>query len=296
LPFVFEYDFYEYDKIQMSTNGWLEFGIGSNGTERGLSTPDQLGPVGANENGRLASTSRPNKALGPWWEDLNADGNGRVRYTTIGTAPDRVFICQWENMRAYWDPSTTTARVNFQIRLYEDSNKIEFCYGHVQVGTFGGTDIGAAIGFKDHIGGDYHFYDISAGGAIPAGDVITDLNPLTNWPGEGTVYEITTSISGVNDPDGSIPERFALYQNYPNPFNPSTKIKFSLPKHSKVSLVIYDLLGRKVTTIVNRAYNPGTHIVEFNTSNHNLQLSSGVYIYQLVTEDFVDGKKLMLLK
>ncbi|MCK5086192.1 MAG: hypothetical protein KAQ90_01670, partial [Melioribacteraceae bacterium] len=155
LPFSFTYDNYNYNKLQMSTNGWLEFGKGSDGTERGLSLAAQLGAVGANENGRLGGTARPNKALGPWWEDLNADANGKVRYETLGEAPNRIFVCQWEDMRAYWDAGATTTRVNFQVRLYEGSNRIEFCYGDVIPGTFGGGDIGAAIGFKDHVGGDY---------------------------------------------------------------------------------------------------------------------------------------------
>ena len=292
LPFNFIYNGFEYDKLQISTNGWVEFGTGTDGTERGLSTSSQIGNIGANENGRLASISRPNKALGPWWEDLNADGNGNVRYTSEGNSPNRVFIIQWQNLRAYWNSSTTTTRVNFQVRLYEGSNKIEFCYGHVVRGTFGGQDIGAMIGFKDYIGGDYHFYDIAAGGAIPAADVITDLSPLTDWPGEDSAYIIQTLITDVKDKIVSTPNNFKLFQNYPNPFNPSTTIKYRLKSASNVQLIVYDILGQQVATLVNQNQKAGYHTVQFDASN----LASGTYIYKITAGEFDAVKKLLLIK
>ncbi|MCK5455748.1 MAG: hypothetical protein KAI45_01400, partial [Melioribacteraceae bacterium] len=217
LPFEFGFDDYEYNQVQLSTNGWLEFGAGVLGSERGISNSEQIGSIGANENGRMAGTAHPTKALGPWWEDLNADENGRVRYLTLGGSPNRIFVCQWEHMRAYWDAGSTTTRVNFQVRLYEGSNKIEYCYGDVELGTFGGADVGASIGFKDHIGGDYRFFDIITDKPIPAGEVNTYLSPLKNWPGKNTVYQITTIATDVDEPIEYLPESYTLYQNYPNP-------------------------------------------------------------------------------
>ena len=299
LPFRFTFDNYTYDKVQISTNGWIEFGTGQDGSLRGLSTSSQIGNIGANQNGSLASTSRPTKVLGPWWEDLNADGSGLVRYTTIGTAPNRTFICQWERMRAYYDNTLTSTRVSFQVRLYETSNKIEFCYGHVERGTFAGPDIGAMIGFKDHIGGDYHFYDIAAGGVEAASDIITDLSPLTDWPGENTAYVIYTEPNDVETQKGISPILFSLSQNFPNPFNPSTTIKYSIPHTSgnstraqKVELTVYNSLGQKIATLVNKAQAPGNYIVRFNAKN----LPSGVYFYRLRAGNFSATKKMILLK
>ncbi len=94
-----------------------------------------------------------------------------------------------------------------------------------------------------------------------------------------------------------IPGQFELYQNYPNPFNPVTKIKFDIPEAVKrktldVRLIIYDLLGKEITTLVNEPLQPGTYEVTFNGSN----LPSGVYFYKLGTGNFKETKKPILLK
>ena len=300
LPFNFVYDYYTYDKIQISTNGWLEFGAGSDGTTRGLSTESQIGQIGANENGRLASTERPNKALGPWWEDLNTTGGGNLSYKISGTSPDRVLTVQWQNMLAYYDAGSTTTRVNFQVKLYETSNKIEFCYGPVTKGTFDGPDIGAMIGFKDHIGGDYHFYDVYQNKLGTAVTLRTDLSPLTDWPGPDSVFVIETTVTSINDNPDKIPGGFVLYQNYPNPFNPSTTIKYTLPvletlhatSQQLVQLKVYDVLGREVATLVNEKQSPGNYEVTFNA----VGLPSGIYFYKLKTDKFVKTQKMILLK
>ncbi|MBO8131042.1 MAG: T9SS type A sorting domain-containing protein [Candidatus Marinimicrobia bacterium] len=88
----------------------------------------------------------------------------------------------------------------------------------------------------------------------------------------------------------TIPNR--LYQNYPNPFNPSTTIKFSINEASNVKIVIYDLTGKKVKTIVDNKYNPGVYQVVADFSD----LSSGVYFYQITTNNFTKVKKMILLK
>ena len=300
LPFPFVFDGYEYDKVQISTNGWVEFGTGSSGTERGLSTSAQIGPIGANENGRLASTARPNKALGPWWEDLNTDisaSGGLVSYKTLGLPSNRVFVIQWENMRAYWDASATTARVNFQVRLYESTNIIEYHYGNVVPGTFGGADIGAAIGFKDHIGGDYHFYDIIAGGPGTIGDIVTDLSPLTDWPGQDSCFTIQTVGTSVAQHDVKKPVEISLFQNYPNPFNPTTTIRYNLPKTNKVVLKIYNTLGQEVRTLVNKVHKSGYKAVEWDgKDDFDQPVSSGVYVYKLTVGNKILSKKMLFLK
>ena len=297
LPFDFEYDGFIYNKAQISTNGWFEFGIGNDGTLRGLSTPTQIGNIGANNNGRLASTERPTKALGPWWEDLNTDPTGVVGYKVEGSAPNRVVIVQWKDMRAYWDPSTTTTRVNLQIRLYETTNIIEYHYGPVVQGTFSGGDIGAMIGVKDHIGGDYHYYDIYAGQSGLAGDITTDLSPLSDWPGPDSAYIINTVTSIVPEDEEQFPYVFDLKQNYPNPFNPTTTIEYSVPKTGLVTLKVYNNLGQLVETLVEKKYQAGRYQYNWNAGN----FASGVYYYQIRIDNFngnilSKSKKLILLK
>ena len=81
-------------------------------------------------------------------------------------------------------------------------------------------------------------------------------------------------------------------QNYPNPFNPSTTINYQLPKDGFVTLIIYDILGREVKTLVNEYKAQGRYEVNFNASN----LASGVYIYRIKVNDFSTSKKLLLMK
>ena len=85
---------------------------------------------------------------------------------------------------------------------------------------------------------------------------------------------------------------YELAQNYPNPFNPTTNISYSIVKSSKVTLKVYDILGREVRTLVNRVQASGKYTVSFNTSN----LASGVYFYRINAGDFIATKKLMLVK
>ncbi len=89
-----------------------------------------------------------------------------------------------------------------------------------------------------------------------------------------------------------IPTNFELYQNYPNPFNPNTTIKFDLPKKQFVTLKIYDILGKEITTLVNETLNAGTYQKEWNPSS----LSSGVYIYRLQTDNFTQVRKMNFMK
>ena len=101
-----------------------------------------------------------------------------------------------------------------------------------------------------------------------------------------------TPFSASVKSEGELPEMFALRQNYPNPFNPSTTISYRLPKQSNVTLKIFDVLGREVATLVNSVEQPGNKSVNFNANN----LVSGVYCYRLQAGNFIDTKKLVLLR
>jgi photosystem II stability/assembly factor-like uncharacterized protein len=89
-----------------------------------------------------------------------------------------------------------------------------------------------------------------------------------------------------------LPSVYRLSQNYPNPFNPSTTIKYELPKSSVVRMSVYDMLGREVSVLVNERREAGVHEVKFDASG----LSSGVYVYRLQVGDFVQSRKLLLLR
>ena len=110
--------------------------------------------------------------------------------------------------------------------------------------------------------------------------------------GSGAWKRILSQIIGIKQIASNIPDKFSLSQNYPNPFNPKTKIKMQIAKLGEVKLIVYDALGREVETLVNEQLRPGTYEVEFNGSNY----TSGVYFYLLIAGDYVDVKKMILLK
>ncbi len=99
-------------------------------------------------------------------------------------------------------------------------------------------------------------------------------------------------ILSVKKTDDNIPASFALFQNYPNPFNPSTTIQFHIANRELVSLTVFDILGREVSTLVNEHLAPGVYTIKWNAA----QLSSGVYFYRLQAGNFVQTKKLLLQK
>jgi len=102
-----------------------------------------------------------------------------------------------------------------------------------------------------------------------------------------------SNLTSVKNND-AIPSQFYLSQNYPNPFNPSTVISYKLSVTSKVSLKVYDLLGREVATLVNEERLPGSYNSQFSILNS--QLPSGVYFYRLQAGDFSETKKMILIK
>ncbi|GJQ63273.1 MAG: hypothetical protein SCALA702_23260 [Melioribacteraceae bacterium] len=107
--------------------------------------------------------------------------------------------------------------------------------------------------------------------------------------------EVVISNSAVNElviATGTVPTEYALSQNYPNPFNPSTKIEFSLPEASQVTLKVYNVLGEVVAELLNAQIDAGYHEVEFNAAN----LTSGIYFYKIESGSFADIKKMMLIK
>lgn len=122
------------------------------------------------------------------------------------------------------------------------------------------------------------------------------INAYTGWVvGDGGLIVKTTNggeLLGVHNISGEIPLNFSLSQNYPNPFNPVTNIKFDIPKSGFVKITVFDLLGREITRLVNEQMQPGSYNVDWDASNY----PSGVYFYKLESEDFVESKKMVLVK
>ena len=110
--------------------------------------------------------------------------------------------------------------------------------------------------------------------------------------GKIKIENIATSIEEIKEKE--ITTEYKLYYNYPNPFNPETKIKYDLPKTSLVVLKVYDILGREVTTLVNKEQSAGKYEVVF--SSYKLNLASGVYIYRIIAGDYLCIRKMLLMK
>jgi len=112
------------------------------------------------------------------------------------------------------------------------------------------------------------------------------ISVSNNWFGHLSLPD------GVERIENLLPSDFILEQNYPNPFNPSTKIRYSIPEYSFVTLKVFNLLGEEIETLVNGEQNAGVYEATFDASN----LSSGIYFYTLSTDNFTSTNKMLLLK
>jgi len=110
----------------------------------------------------------------------------------------------------------------------------------------------------------------------------------------GEILKTTTGGLIVNTKkiNQNTPEKYFMYQNYPNPFNPLTNIKFDIPKSSHLKIIIYNALGKEVSTLVNEKLNAGSYEAEWSASGY----PNGVYFYKLIADDFIDVKKMLLIK
>ncbi len=150
------------------------------------------------------------------------------------------------------------------------------------------------------------WYDYFSGNPVTVTDSLAGINLE---PGEFHIYttvKLPTPekdiLLNIEKDNGTLPEKFALYQNYPNPFNPSTTLKYSIPDPSRtsssqgegvfVSLKIYDILGREVSTLVNKKQHAGTYQVIFDAR----YLPSGIYFYRLTAGNFSQTRKMILIK
>lgn len=104
-------------------------------------------------------------------------------------------------------------------------------------------------------------------------------------------FDRFSAVTAINTNNNN-PEKYSLSQNYPNPFNPNTKIDFSIPKNSLVTIKIYDVLGKEVAVLVNKDFIIGSYTVDFNANT----LTSGVYFYKITAGDYTETKKLVLVK
>jgi hypothetical protein len=113
-----------------------------------------------------------------------------------------------------------------------------------------------------------------------------------NGRGDFMLQSLNNPITGTENNSSTVPASYSLEQNYPNPFNPTTSIKFNIAKLSLVKIVVYDVLGRKVQTLVNESLEPGSYEKSFDGSS----LNSGIFFYKITAGDYSDVRKMLLIK
>ena len=139
-------------------------------------------------------------------------------------------------------------------------------------------------------------------------DVVLDAGEHMNWvlssesnkeytlEGTGEIT-IPSAEKFVLNREPVIPITFTLHQNYPNPFNPITSLHYDLPEQAQVTLTVYDMLGREITQLVNTTQDAGYRLVQWDaTDSFGKPVSAGVYLYQIRAGEFVQTKKMVLLK
>ena len=207
-----------------------------------------------------------------------AGSNGIILKTNNGGTPVELFSftlkVDGNDVSLIWITATETNNSGFEILRFTQNdkniwNKIGFVPGH------GTTTETQHYSFKDN--------DVNLG--------------KYQYKLKQIDYDGSFEYSQIVEVEIPFVNKFSLSQNYPNPFNPVTKIKYSIPqnvrrKTGNVSLKIYDVLGREVATLVNEEKPAGEYEVEFNGT----ALPSGIYFYQLRAGDFVETKKMVLIK
>lgn len=195
---------------------------------------------------------------------LNTSGGS---FTTVVTTVYNIKVDAWGTMKL---PSGNSYEA---LRLREQSTSTTFLLG---IPIFSSSTV------------DYFF--ISKTGESLSISTESD-NPPSSGIVSGTIGWSENNVTSVEKLD-AIPNQFVLQQNYPNPFNPTTTLKYSIPKQSHVNLKVYNLLGKEVASLVNNLQSAGVYKYSFDASN----LSSGIYFVSLQAGDFLQVRKMTLLK
>ncbi len=211
-----------------------------------------------------------------------------ISWSNAGTNPQNVIINSNVTLTANYIPQYKITAIT----PYAGTFGTNQFYDSAQVFQFGVTSRRINSG-----GTNYYFHAwVGAGTGSYSSADSSGRDSMVTWKlSSGPIVEsaLWTDVPiGIKNISTEIPKEFKLEQNYPNPFNPVTNIRFDVAKSGLVKIVIYDLLGKEVSIVVNRQLTPGRYVIDFNGEN----LSSGIYFYKLITDDFVSIKKMTLLK
>lgn len=160
--------------------------------------------------------------------------------------------------------------------------------------------IGFLNDYTGWIGGDENYTYMTTNGGLNwqmdnFGSFLNRIRFISDSIGYASgkrIYKFTNEPIGIQQISSEIPKSFTLYQNYPNPFNPITKIKFDIPKSTFTTIKVYDALGKEISVLANQNITNGSYFINWDASSY----SSGIYFYKLITENFTDSKKMILIK
>jgi len=252
----------------------------------------------SNKNSLTTVTSFVNlPGSGPHNCDLTEDNKRLYVCDEIGTAPFRLKVWNIENKSnityvTTWNPTGITNSIVHNIEIYGNFGIIAHYSAGVRIINISNPNVPTEVAWYDtypsnnneSYNGCWGVY-LFPSGKIVASDRQTGLYVLkTNFP-----------LTGVNNNViNVVPENYSLSQNYPNPFNPSTKINFTLPKNSNVSLKIYNASGKEVASVINDRRDAGNYEITFDAAKYGI--ASGTYFYTLTSDNFSETRKMLLVK
>jgi len=254
--------------------------------------PDSVSPGGAKPMSKWYSSPQQ----GDWILSLSSRDScngtcvsyyfGFANYSVYGTTngwfsigPHNIdyylILGEWNFIAVTFDTGFVNLYYNGDL-IYTDTTIIKY----TSLGEYGTDDI--------HIG-RYHTgnpnYSFKGG--------LDEIRIYSRALSESEVNDIYNQVTAVEENEiGELPTNYYLAQNYPNPFNPSTKITYSIPQSSKVVIKVFDLLGNEIETLVNEEKTTGTYEITWYATG----LPSGVYFYRIQAGDFIQTKKMVLMK
>jgi hypothetical protein len=270
----------------------------------------------------LLDPSSPENFVGLFWDDMYPPGGGEIWYYT----DDSLAVVSWINVPHFGSGGPYT----FQVILRSNGS---ITYNYANMGypddsaTIGIQNSTRTIALQIAYNQPYVHNNLAvtmkgwltvnpgSGTVVPGGNLNVETSFDASVLDEGThtgslivtgydlnhmVDQITVPVTfnvgatGVDDAVEQLPTVFALHQNYPNPFNPRTEMKFDLPVDSHVKLEVFNVLGQKVTTVLDEDMRAGYRSVTWNGSDNKGR--SGVYFYKLTAGDHVFTRKMMMLK
>jgi hypothetical protein len=277
LPFNFKYYGNNFSQVRISGDGWIAFGSGTQ--TKSLNFP-------------LPCLDTLNNMTAVFWDDFFSNGpqgGGKLFY--YSDPANHTFVIEWDTVPHRYD---ITIKETFEIILRDPAyyptptGDGEIIFQYKDVEEAGGCTVGIENSTED-IGLQYLFNEI--------------YDPTANELVNGIAIKFTTETPTVVSIDGdeenplTIPEAYTLKQNYPNPFNPLTHIIYEIPEAAYVKLSIYNINGSLVRTLQDGNQPAGRYRLLWDGNNsYGNKVSSGVYFYKIQANDFIQVKKMILLK